>query len=365
MMTKMESNQNIKFVIVGRDADVLLRKSNMAMFTASQFGLYPKVSFEVLDLTQVDALADLFIKHKPDVVFNSASIQSWRIVTELPTAAYRAINAAYLGPWLPMHLSLVYCISKALKMSGQTPFFINSAFPDIVNPVLSKINLSPDIGIGNVANVIPALRFSTAEYLKTSPKKIRVRCVAHHYISHYISRHGYPDPELFDFSVELNGKDVTKQVDQEKIFSAIPIKFRRLVGLEGQPMTATSAIKVIMAALHEKDEYLHAPGPKGLPGGYPVRIQEKKVALDLPSTLSIEKAIQINKKAQHLEGVSHIENDGTIHFTPENMEIMRKILGYECLRLKIEDSYEYAMELKKKYIAFSTHAHQFPELVGR
>ena len=364
MMTKMTRNQDVHFVLVGRNTDLLVRKSNMAMLTASQFGVYPQISFETVDLTDLDAIAEAIQKHRPNVLFNAASIQSWRIVTELPQQAYREINRAYLGPWLPMHLSLVYNIARAIRLSGWKSFFINAAFPDIVNSVLDKVGLAPDVGIGNVANVIPALRFATADFLRKSPQHVTVRCVAHHFISHYISRHGYPNPELFHYSAECDGQDVTSHIDQEKVFSAVPSQFRRLVGLEGQPMTATSAIKVIMAALHEQNERLHAPGPRGLPGGYPIHMQGKKVAVDLHNTFSLEQAIQINEKAQFLEGVSKIEKDGTVHFSPQNMQIMKDLLGYECHQLRIEESYEYAMELRQKYQAFAAAAHRAKEFVG-
>ena len=248
IMTKMPENQTVKFVVVGRNSDLLLRKSNMAMLTASQFGLYPHVAFENVELTRVDQIAELITKHKPEVIFNAASIQSWRIVTELPKIAYQKINAAYLGPWLPMHLPLAYNIARGIKKSGIDSFFINAAFPDIVNPVLGKIGLTPNTGIGNVANVIPALQYSTAAYLQKHPKDVVVRLVAHHYISHYISRHGYPDPELFHYTALLEGRDITESIDQKTVFSAVPVQYRRLVGLEGQPMTATSAIKVVMSS---------------------------------------------------------------------------------------------------------------------
>ena len=90
----------------------------------------------------------------------------------------------------------------------------------------------------------------------------------------------------------------------------------------------------------------------------------KSLRVDLSANLTLDEAVQINKKAQYLEGVSHIEDDGTVHFSPENMQIMKEVLGYECHRMTVEESYQCALELRAKYVAFAEHSHNYSELVG-
>lgn len=352
MITKLPNHPS-KIILVGRDADLLLRKRNMALLTASQFGFYPQIVFEVSDLDNVSQLSEIIKKHSPDVIFNAASIQSWRKVTELPKEIYKEMDKAAFGPWLPMHLPLVYNLSKAIRETGLTPLFINAAYPDAVNPTLHKIGLSPSVGIGNIANAVPGLKYALSEHLLRPVKHIELKFIAHHYISHHVSRHGFPRPDLFHLSVFVDGRDVTDSLDLKQVFDDVPTKFKRLVGVEGQPMTATSAIKVIMAALHDTNELMHAPGPNGHPGGYPVRVGSKKVSIDLPSKMDLSQAVKINEESQNLEGISRIEEDGTVHFRSENMQIMKKMLGYECQKMKIEESFAFAQELKQKYREFA------------
>jgi len=57
-------------------------------------------------------------------------------------------------------------LMQAVKASGIATKTVNAAFPDAVNPILARIGLAPDIGVGNVANLVPAVRLSIARLLE-------------------------------------------------------------------------------------------------------------------------------------------------------------------------------------------------------
>ena len=57
------------------------------------------------------------------------------------------------------------------------------------------------------------------------------------------------------------------------------------------------------------------PAPAGLPGGYPVRIADGHVSLDLPPGLSQAEAVAYNERAGRGDGVERIDDDGTVYFT--------------------------------------------------
>ena len=58
-----------------------------------------------------------------------------------------------------------------------------------------------------------------------------------------------------------------------------------------------------------------APGPGGLPGGWPVRIAGGRVELDLPPTLPYEAALRACEAGAAGDGVARIADDGTVWFS--------------------------------------------------
>jgi len=83
-------------------------------------------------------------------------------------------------------------------------------------------------------------------------------------------------------------------------------------------------VKNILAILNDTRELTHAPGPNGLPGGYPVRLSAKGAEVVLPEELSLEEAVRINEEAQKFDGIQEIKNDGTVFFTEKAVKIMRE-----------------------------------------
>ncbi|MGW1376193.1 hypothetical protein ACWD6P_18250 [Streptomyces sp. NPDC002446] len=64
------------------------------------------------------------------------------------------------------------------------------------------------------------------------------------------------------------------------------------------------------------------PAPGGLPGGYPVRITDRSVSLDLPSGLTQDEAVAYNERMGRADGVERIDTDGTVHFTEATHEAL-------------------------------------------
>lgn len=345
-----------RIVVAGRDVETIRRRANLALFTAANLGLDGEVTAVRVDLDDVDATAGTIAGLKPDIIFNGASLQSWRIITELPKAAFEALDEAQFGPWLPMHLVPVRNLMEAVRRSGCRPKVVNAAFPDAVNPVLAKIGLAPDIGIGNVANIIPALRFAVAHVMRAPVERIELRLVAQHYFSHYVPRFGTEGNAPYHLSARLDGTELNGELDRSAAFGLLATRFKRLGGVEGQVLTAASATRVLRAMAGDTNEAMHAPGPGGLPGGYPVRVGAAGGTLDLPEGLTPEEAVRINEACQRADGIEAIEADGTVRFTEREMGIMRSLLGYECRAMRIDDAASWAEELGRRYRAFAAAA---------
>ncbi|MEV0562764.1 hypothetical protein [Dactylosporangium sp. NPDC050588] len=340
-----------------RDAEVR-GKVNLARLAALQVGRQPVVDGRRVDLDDVDATAETIAALRPDVIFNTASLQSWWVIGTLPPAAFQRLYRANFGPWLPMHLTPALRLMTAVRRSGVRPVVVNAAYPDAVHPVLHTAGLAPDAGIGNVANNVPALRLIAAERLGVPVRDVGVRFVAHHYVSHHVSRTGDAEPDTFRLQVTVKGADRTADVDAGTLFLPLTSSHRRLGGMAGQLMTAASALSVLRPLLHGDAAQAHAPGVGGLPGGYPVRIGHGAVVLDLPASVGLGDAVAVNEAGQRRDGIDRIRPDGTVEFTEESAGIMRESLGYDCRTMRLADCADHALELGARYQEYAARSGQ-------
>jgi hypothetical protein len=250
---------------------------------------------------------------------------------------------------LPWSLALPYKLMQAVHQTGLAIKLVNASYPDAVNAILNKVDLTPTTGIGNLANNIPALKKSIALKLNVSLEKIQLYFVAQHYVSHKISRVGNTGGAPFHLTVLVDGNDLTHQLDREHIFDLLPTVFNRSGKGAGQLITAASATVVVEGIINNTGVITHAPGPNGLLGGYPVKVDAQGVEVVLPSHIPLTSAIQINEAGLHLDGIEKIENDGTVYFTEQNMTILKSLLGYECKQMRLSEVEDWAKELQAKY----------------
>ena len=164
-----------EFVVLGRDEESTIRLCNLVALSCAQLGQYIAIKPVIADLTDIAKVTRVLREEAPDMLVNCASLQSWRVITELPKPAFEQLDQAQFGPWLPMHLTLMHGLMQAVKASGIAAITVNAAFPDAVNPILSRVGLAPDIGVGNVANLIPAVRGASARLLECAPVDVQVR----------------------------------------------------------------------------------------------------------------------------------------------------------------------------------------------
>ncbi|ARF58374.1 hypothetical protein [Streptomyces gilvosporeus] len=340
-----------RIVLAGRDTETIRRRGNLALFTATNLGHHGTVDTVHVDLREVDATAETLARVRPDIIFMGGSLQSWRVITALPKETFEELDEAQFGPWLPMHLTLNHLLMQAVRDSGIDAKVVNAAFPDAVGPVLDKVGLAPTIGVGNVANIVPALTLGSAHLLDAHPADVELRLTAQHYFSHYVPRFGDAGQGAYHLDVAVAGRRA--EIDHGALFAQLDNRLKRLGGVDGQLLTASSAVRVLRGMATDSGVLAHAPAPGGLPGGYPVRIHRDGATLDLPDGLGLHEAIRINEECQQADGIDRIDEDGTVHFTEPEMAIMKRLLGYECQSMKLGDVSEWADELDAKYRAFA------------
>ena len=99
---------------------------------------------------------------------------------------------------------------------------------------------------------------------------------------------------------------------------------------------------------------MHAPGPNGLPGGYPIQFDGNKISLALPKSVSLEEAVEINNNGLKFDGIHFIDESGTAFFSQSNMEVMKRLVGYHQKMMTLNDAEDMSQELAQKYAAFSS-----------
>ena len=329
------------------------RKTNIAAYGAAQLGHYPQLEFTKIDLFNVEQTAEIISKYQPDIIYSAATLQSWWVINTLPKEVFDELDKARFGPWLPMHLTLVLKLMEAVKETGLDIKVINSSFPDAVNPTLGKVGLAPTIGIGNVANPVPPLRSSVAYQLGRPMEDVTVFFVCQHYVSHYIPRFGNAGGAPYYLKAVVDGNDVTGDLDMAKVLEELPRRFRRAGGRDGQILTASSAAAITLAMADDTGAFMHAPGPGGLPGGYPVRVDGQGGTVVLPKGLTLEDAIRINEEGQRFDGIDGIDEDGTVHYSEKHMAIMKEMMGYDCKTMKVEETEAQYRELASIFKTFA------------
>jgi hypothetical protein len=341
-----------RIVVASRNPETLLERVNLTRIAAYNQGRDPDITTLLLDLHDVDRTAEAIAQLRPDIIFNAASTQTYWRISALPTEIYRRLAEPGVGPWLAMHLSPAHRLMTAVQRSGCSPMVVNAAYPDAVNPALHARGLAPAVGIGNVMNVVPAIRAAVASALRIAVRQVRIRLTAHHYVSNRLPAAGDTGGAEYDLRIYVDGADVTGRVDIPALFRLLPTDLRRTRGRAGMYVTASSALAVLRALSSPEAVEVHAPGPLGLIGGYPVRISERGVELDLPETCSVAEALRVNQQGQVFDGIERIDPDGRVVFTELANTTMAEVLGFHCPEIKVDDCHDWAADLRARYLAF-------------
>ena len=216
---------------------------------------------------------------------------------------------------------------------------------DGVNPILGKVGLAPTIGGGNISLLVPPIRMVVAEKLRIPLRYVSVSLVGYH----SVVTTGMKAP--YWIRIFADNRDVTEMFPKEKLCEQVMKARSRGIGATGwsgpppQQATASSFLRNVLAIYFDKKELVHASGPKGLPGGYPVRLSYDAVDVVIPEGLTLEDAVRINEDGAKFDGIQEIKSDGTLVLTDTAAKIMRDTLGYEREEYRLSESSTIAKEL--------------------
>ncbi|OGD45886.1 hypothetical protein A3K70_00350 [Candidatus Bathyarchaeota archaeon RBG_16_48_13] len=318
--------------------------ANGNTLSTALLGLYPKVEFQKMDLSKEDAVVLILEEKKPKAILNMATMFSSYSYAPLIENRLKelGIRSRLAGHSFAKDFVPIYKLMKAVKKSKIDTRVVNIAFPDHTNPVLGKVGLAPTSGAGTIDLTVEAMKMKIAEKLNAPIHNIQVTFVTHHALR------AYPAGDVpYFLRIRLGDEDITKKFDANKL---IHESVQATFGQENNAMvTASSGAKITLNILNNTGILGHAPGVKGLPGGYPVRLTWNGPEIILPPDMSMEEAKGLNDVGMKMDGIEKIEDDGTIVFTEPTIRLMKDFLGISWNRMRISEAEKMAQELIAAY----------------
>ena len=222
-------------------------------------------------------------------------------------------------------------LTQAIDKSGIDTQVVNASFPDVVNPVIwNHFGHGPAAGAGNVEICATRIQRYAMQTYGVPADEVATSLVGSHALLSYGPDAGVPH----HFELRVSGKDVTSDQDLDAILMSWPERID-WGKTDVFSLFAASAVKNVMALLGSGETRTHVTGPLGLPGGYPARVVNGEVVLDLPSGLVIEAAVAINNGAAQWDGIERIDPDGTVRYTDTAVAAMAD-LGHDCDSVTID-----------------------------
>ncbi len=330
-----------RFIVVSRDSASASMQLNLIRYVLAQWNTFPNIQHVACDLRDSSMFAEVVDETKPSIIFNATTPFPWWQIDNLPDGLGATAHAAGPGMWAALDLLLPLSIVDGLQKSTFDGIFVNGCYPDMTNAFLRDHAHAPEVGIGNLSNLIPGLRLSYAHEWDIDARDIAVRLVAHHYTS--LNGPSLSGGENVPFFLEITSGSRRQVIvgPNAEPFEILARRAPRTRGVAGQGVTANSAATVLAALMARRELSAHCPGPLGLPGGYPVKIANRSVTLNLPDELDVAAAVGINEEAQRHDGIAWV-GAGEVRLTEEAIQAQEQVLGYSFPQVTSENVVEIA-----------------------
>ncbi|WP_329562456.1 hypothetical protein [Kitasatospora sp. NBC_01266] len=309
--------------LIARSAGRLSTMAHVATCRAALLGSPVRFTPHRLDAERPgDSVAALVGAVGADVVLNCASTHSPSEVVARPSGWTDLIRAAGIALALPFHASFAARLCEAVARSGGPgTLFLNAALPDAVNPVLAALGGPIHCGVGNIATVAASLADpggGLGAGAADDPGQ-RLRVLGHH---HHLAAPADPRDEARVWHGDVELTDVGRRLAPMRACD------RRLL----HELTGHTAALLVRDLLRERAVRAHVPGPLGLPGGYPVRLAEGRITLDLPPGITEAEAVDLQSRWGRADGVA-VDRHG-------NAEFADRVLAASAPHLKLPPTAE-------------------------
>jgi hypothetical protein len=299
-----------RVVIAGRNADRLAWLRVAANARAAMFGRPASFSVRLADLRSEDAAAAVLSETRPKVVVQAASAQTSAVISMEGNAWTRLVAEGGLSATAVFQALLSARVARAVQMTHPQCRFINSSFPDVVNGMLAALGLPVLCGVGNIAILSNAFAGELG-VREGGPVKV----LAH-----------YQNLGPWRRAAETRSGPAPRVWIDDREVEDVYARFSR-VRLTPEPaidISGGSGVPLMLALAAGEDWQGHAPGPAGLPGGYPVALRNGLLALDLPPGLGRDEAVRWNSRYEEENGLV-VGPDGRIGYTGRLYEKLKEV----------------------------------------
>lgn len=325
-------------IVATRNVALARMRANAAKIGAALEGEYPRIDAVAFDFNAPDA-AETLRRIQPDLMLAAPTLLPW---WKLAGHANPKVRALPFAGWLACHLAPMLSLRGAWEKSDLHCPWVSATYPDVVNAILHMTGQGPIVGIGNVSECLPKIRFLASQHSNAPITELAIKLVGSHALSNLFYREeAVRELPPFLLQVLWHGHDISLAVKDKLRSVRMPVMHDDGVNR----ITASAALDVLAALLDAEPHALHAPAPNGLVGGYPVKISRKGVEIDLPPEWPLEHALGINASALAFDGISAIEKDGTVIFTEKCAAALKGLLAEDWPRLHPGDAAAMAARL--------------------
>lgn len=208
------------------------------------------------------------------------------------------IADAGLGVTLPLQLALGLLVAEAAATESPDAVLINACFPDAANALLAWTTPNLVLGVGNVMTVEASVRSSLGLPTDSSLQ--------------LIGTHAGLQSDRAPIALWVNG--------ERRELDALSLTHRGIAPQEQRPIVAASLVSVV-SAVYGQHLSISMPGPMGMLGGYPVRIADGTVELQLPDGADLSFSVELNSIGLAADGIKSVHNDKVV-FTPHLSEAL-------------------------------------------
>jgi hypothetical protein len=278
------------------------------------------INFEGINCLDTAKVEDAIRRRNPDLIVFGASLRTSETVMRSEDPRAKAMWKAGMGVQIPFQIPILLSVMRAAKEAAPNTPVANFTVPDVCHKILHAGDLAPTAGLGNPG--IMQLRIQANMVRAGTPAadlpEIRI-----------IGGFSYTIPIMFGMNpndpsqvpLVYLGDDGTKATEDdlyagEDLMNILPVNYA----------TALAGLPVIEALLPGgADCQTNSPGALGQFGGYPVKVVDQKIEMDLPSEVSLDQAIEINEASIPIIGVERFDDDGTIHYNDTAKGLMADI----------------------------------------
>lgn len=338
MLTRLPDLADCEYTILSRtQKEEAERRINLTLVSAGMFGMYPKVRYIACDINDIERLSETIALSEPDVIAYTG-----RYMKGFKYGEFSYPNQIGYGVWTPMAAVLVEKVMRAVKQAGVKSRVINTSYGDAVSPLLAARKLAPYTSAGNLNHLIPRIA-RAYETLTGQPAGCTdVTFAGSHYANTYISKEGTAKGS--PYLLHIGGSKPVRDCDVFK-HCAIPTAS----GQERNIMIASDVVMLIRLMLDKSgnEHKIHAPGPFGNVGGYPLLFRNGQMRVD-ETHFTLKEMIAVNKDSLRCDGIESLDENG-IHFTDEVIDKMKAVFGMNYPKtVALEDCESFAAKIAER-----------------